>query len=84
MLQFQEIKKVHPFLLSEHISFVDVAVAPFMRQFAHHNMAWFESSVGRRLNDWLADFEVSFLFQSVMQKYPPWSPSESVIIFGAG
>jgi glutathione S-transferase len=72
------------FLLSERISFVDVAVAPFVRQFAHHNMAWFESSVGRRLNDWLADFEASVLFQSVMQKYPPWSASESVIIFGAG
>jgi len=72
-----------PFLLSERISLVDVAVAPFVRQFAHHNMAWFDSSVGRRLNDWLAYFEASVLFQSVMQKYPPWSPSESVIILAA-
>jgi len=79
-----DLLRERPFLLSERISFVDVAVAPFVRQFAHHDMAWFESSVGHRLNDWLADFEVSVLFQSVMQKYPPWSPSESVIIFGAG
>jgi len=70
-----------PFLLGDHISIVDVAIAPFVRQFAQVDPAWFAAFAGSRLNNWLVRFTTSTLFTSVMQKYPRWSPDTSAIVF---
>ena len=72
----------HPFLLGERISIADIAVAPFVRQFAQVDPAWFESCAGQSINDWLVRFKTSALFLSVMQKYPRWSPDDGVTVFG--
>lgn len=70
-----------PFLFGDRLSIVDVAVAPFVRQFAQVDPAWFESSAGQRLNDWLAHFTASTLFLSVMRKYPRWTPHDRATVF---
>lgn len=60
------------YLLGQHCSFADVAIFPFVRQFASVDAAWFERSSYVALHRWLATFILSELFRGVMQKYPLW------------
>jgi len=82
--RLEELCKEHPYLFGERVSIVDVAVAPFVRQYAHVDPAWFESAAGPALHGWLERFEQSELFLSVMQKYPRWSPGDDMTVFAAG
>ena len=50
------------------LSLADVALAPFVRQFAHVDRDWFEQAPYPRLNAWLERFLASELFSSVMKK----------------
>ncbi len=52
----------------------DMATLPFVRQFAHTDAAWFAAQPWPQLQAWLARFEVSALFDSVMAKHMPWQP----------
>lgn len=56
------------FLLAEHLSLADVALAPFVRQFAHVDREWFASAPYPRLQAWLQRFLESPLFVAVMAK----------------
>lgn len=50
----------------------DMALGPFVRQFAHTDATWFAAQPWPRLQTWLATFEASSLFASVMHKQTPW------------
>lgn len=56
------------YLLAEHLSLADVALAPFVRQFAHVDRAWFAGAPYPRLQAWLQRFLESPLFIAVMAK----------------
>ena len=56
------------YLLAEHPSLADVALMPFVRQFAHVDREWFAQTPHVRLQAWLQRFLVSDLFTRVMQK----------------
>ncbi|WP_448651591.1 glutathione S-transferase [Pseudomonas fluorescens] len=56
------------FLLADHLSLADVALAPFVRQFAHVDREWFASTPYQRLQAWLQGFLESPLFIAVMAK----------------
>jgi len=56
------------YLLADHLSLADVALAPFVRQFAHVDREWFAGTPYRRLQDWLQRFLESPLFVAVMAK----------------
>ncbi|KRP41174.1 Glutathione S-transferase [Pseudomonas libanensis] len=56
------------YLLAEHMSLADVALAPFVRQFAHVDREWFAATPYRRLQAWLQRFVESPLFIAVMAK----------------
>lgn len=66
-----------PSLSGAHWGLADAAIAPFVRQFAHTDRAWFASQPWPKLQTWLADFEASALFERVMNKYPPWQPGQA-------
>ncbi len=66
--------------LSERISLVDIAIFPFIRQFAHVDLEWFSHSQYKYLISWLLKFESSELFLSVMQKYMPWQENQDGIL----
>lgn len=53
-------------------SLVDMALLPFMRQFAHTDAVWFAAQAWPRLQAWLTAFESSELFVRVMDKPAPW------------
>ena len=57
-----------PFLVAEHQSLADVAVMPFIRQFAHVDRDWFAQAPYPRLQDWLQRFLESELFVAIMAK----------------
>ena len=58
------------YLLADHPSLADMALAPFVRQFAHVDRDWFASTPYSRLQQWLEAFLQSPLFVSVMAKNP--------------
>jgi glutathione S-transferase len=62
------------FLLGDQFQFVDAALAPFVRQFAIADRAWFDGQDWTELRAWLDAFIASERFQSIMQKYPVWQP----------
>ncbi len=62
----------HQFLISDQVSLADIGIFPFIRQFANVDSDWFEQLPYPQLHTWLAYFINSGLFNSVMEKYPPW------------
>ena len=59
-------------LFSDGASLADMAVLPFVRQFAHTDAAWFAAQPWPQLATWLARFEASILYTGVMNKHMPW------------
>lgn len=58
-------------------SLADMALLPFVRQFAHTDAAWFAAQPWPAVVAWLAQFEASALFAQVMQKHPLWQAPET-------
>ena len=56
------------YLLADHPSLADMALAPFVRQFAHVDREWFAAAPYPRLQRWLERFVQSPLFIGVMAK----------------
>ncbi len=53
--------------------FSDVALFPFVRQFAGVEAPWFAAHAPRRVREWLAILVASELFEQAMIKLAPWS-----------
>ena len=70
-------------LLGRRPCLADMAIAPFVRQYAHTDQAWFDAQDWAALQSWLARFEVSPLFERIMQKYPPWQSGSTAVLFPA-
>lgn len=70
-----------PWLFGPTASLADMALLPFVRQFAHTDAAWFQSQPWPNLCGWLMRWENSSLFQNVMEKYPPWLSGQPGIEF---
>lgn len=72
------------YLLADSLSIADVAVFPFIRQFAMVDQPWFDQAPYPKLQQWLNGFIDSDryearLFASVMQKHALWQPGDPVI-----
>lgn len=67
-----ELLKESPYLLGETTCLADMAIFPFIRQFASVDRDWFYSANHINLQDWLQRLLDSELFKSVMVKYKPW------------
>ena len=53
-------------------SWVDAAIAPFVRQFARTDREWFDAQAWKPLQNWLTSFEHSEAYSAVMHKYKVW------------
>lgn len=67
----EQLKK-SAYLLGSKISLADIAIFPFVRQFAMVDPKWIDQSGLSFLKQWLNEHIQSPLFLSVMQKYPTW------------
>lgn len=66
--RLEELLEGRDYLLAEHPSLADVALMPFIRQFAHVDREWFGQTPYVRLQAWLQRFLESDLFTSIMKK----------------
>lgn len=64
------------YLLGDQVSIADIAIFPFVRQFAHVDKEWFYQTPYSKLQVWLDGFLQSVLFAEVMQKYPLWEDAD--------
>ena len=60
------------YLLGDNMTWVDVAIFPFIRQFSMVDIKRFEQLPIPALRAWLTRHLESDLFNSVMDKYPAW------------
>ncbi|MEJ7687464.1 MAG: glutathione S-transferase [Variovorax sp.] len=70
-----------PCLHGDHAGLADIAIAPFVRQFAHVDARWFDAQPWPRLRSWLAARLDAPVFTRSMQKYPPWRAGQVAIEF---
>lgn len=69
------------FLLGQQQSVADLAILPFIRQFAHVDRHWFDRSSYQHLRRWLDTGLDSTLFKHCMQKLPPWHSDDAPSLF---
>ena len=69
------------FLLRDTPSLADMAIAPFIRQFAAVEPGWFGTAPFEPLQAWTNRIVSSELFHSVMSKFPAWQPGEPETTF---
>jgi glutathione S-transferase len=62
----------HAYLLDAEPRLADIAIFPFVRQFAAVDPAWWEEAPYPALRAWLTNWVESALFDSIMQKHPVW------------
>ena len=71
----------HKYLLGRRLSVADIAIAPFVRQYAHTDIDWFNAQEWPHLLDWLQRFLDSARFKQIMFKYKPWQEGDEIVIF---
>lgn len=72
LLPIEKSLQAHPYLLGNKLTWVDVAIFPFIRQFSMVDPKRFEQLLIPATKMWLAQHLQSELFTSVMHKYPVW------------
>lgn len=70
-----------PFLLGDTLSMVDMAIFPFIRQFAFVDKPWFKQTPYQQLHNWLDTILSSDLFNQVMIKQPQWKEGGDITYF---
>jgi len=70
-----------PFLMGSRRTLADMAILPFVRQFANTDRAWFDAQNLAPLSKWLDDFLASDRFRAIMTKYPPWQDGQDQVLF---
>nr|WP_096870031.1 glutathione S-transferase [Phaeobacter piscinae] len=72
----------HPFLTGDRPTLADIAIFPFIRQFAHIDRAWFDAQPWPNVISWLDGFLQSPDFQTAMAKITVWEEDARLYLFG--
>jgi len=67
---------VTQYLFANKLTLADIAIFPFIRQFASVDKQWFQQTPYHNLKIWLDGLINSPFFHSVMHKYPTWLESK--------
>ncbi len=70
-----------PYLTGSKISLADMAIVPFVRQFANVDRAWFDAQPWPHLIGWLEAFLASGRFEAIFKKYPKWQAGDAPTVF---
>ena len=71
----------HRYLRSDSLSAVDIAVMPFVRQFAGVDTNWWSERPYPQVATWLEQLLEGDLFKGVMKKYPSWQEGDPAVPF---
>ena len=70
-------------LCGDRPTLADIALFPFIRQFANTDRAWFDAQDLPHLQRWLEGHLASDLFHAIMPKFAPWKAGDDPIEFGS-
>ncbi len=68
--------EAHTNLFGDTLSLADIAIFPFVRQFANTDRAWFDALLLAALQGWLQRNLDSQRFAAIMRKYPQWKTGD--------
>ena len=69
------------YIFDDNISYTDIVLLPFIRQFRIADIEWFDSLPYDNLKKWLSSFLNSSLLNSIMKKYDLWKEGDKSIVF---
>ena len=69
------------YIFDDNISYTDIVLLPFIRQFRIADIEWFDSLPYDNLKKWLSGFLDSTLLNSIMKKYDLWKEGDKSIVF---
>ena len=69
------------FLFGDKKTLADIAILPFIRQYAFIDRSWFIEQKWDNLSNWLDNFLKSASFNIIQTKYPIWVQDQKPIIF---
>jgi glutathione S-transferase len=70
-----------PYLGGARPAFTDIAIFPFVRQFAATDEIWFANLPLPALQNWLSALVGSDLFARIMRRYPQWKAGDAPVHF---
>ena len=77
--EFNNLLQHNKGIYSSHLSLLDYAIFPFVRQFRNVNSVWFDSLELKFLKSWLYELIDSDEFSSIMKKNLIWEPNQKPI-----
>jgi glutathione S-transferase len=72
---------VMPYLFGKQACIADMAIFPFVRQFANTDSDWFVSSPYQHTRAWLTKLSGAAHFSIAMKKYPQWKSGSEAVFF---
>ena len=72
---YEKVLGIDKYLLGDSMTISDLAIFPFVRQFAFSDIEWFSNQYNH-LTNWLNRFIASNLFISVMHKFEVWDSNK--------
>ncbi len=69
------------YIYDNEISYIDISLLPFIRQFRIADNDWFDELPYENVKSWLSNFIDSKLLKSVMPKYDLWKKGDEITIF---
>ena len=79
--QLEDMLSANKYLLGNKISMADLAIFPFIRQFANVDNNWFYQTQHEKLQQWLEQMLALPLFNKVMDKYAQWTEDQDPLVF---
>lgn len=70
------------FLMADKESLADIAILPYIRQFARIERQWYLQSPYPKVRQWLNNYLRNPMFTKVMAKYPLWLDNNELTLFG--
>jgi glutathione S-transferase len=74
----------YPHLFGAAPCLADIALFPFVRQFANTGRDWFDGAAPEPLRRWLVGHESSDLFAAIFHKWPIWQEEDDPALFPDG
>jgi glutathione S-transferase len=69
------------FFYGEQPKLADIAIFPFVRQFANIDINWFNEFGWQKLQNWLKAFVESSMFDESQKKFVKWRPAADPVFF---
>ena len=79
---YEERLSKQAYLCGDSISLADIALSPFVRQFANTDRTWFDQLPLPYLLKWLEGILESNLFKACMVKHKQWQEGKEPVFFG--